>query len=240
MYKETNLRTILKTISWRITATSTTIIIVYIFTGQIDTAIEVGLLEMLAKMVIYYLHERGWDKLKFGRMEIPSYVVWITGIPFSGKTTVADLIADGLKKEERKYERLDSHTVRKLFPEVGHSRKDVNSHIKRVGHLASILESNGIVAIASFVTPFSESRDFVRSICNHFIEVHLDTDVTHVKKYDKKGFFEKAESGEITDVPGVSIEFERSEKTEMVINMRQETPQSAAKKVLKYIKKEIG
>lgn len=236
MYKDSKLRTILKTVSWRITATTTTILIVYIFTGEIDTALRVGLMEMVAKMLIFYFHERGWDKLKFGKKEIPSFVIWITGIPVSGKTTLADMIADEFKKDKRKYERLDSHTVRALFPETGFEEKDINRHIKRVGHLASILEKNGIVAIASFVSPYLESKKFVREICTNFIEVHLDTTPKLAEKYDTNGFYEKARQGVFINVPGISVDYEKTEQAEFTFNMEKTSLDQAKKEILKYIK----
>ncbi len=58
--KESHLRSILKGISWRIIATTTTIVVTYIVTGKIDTAIKVGALEFIGKIFIYYLHERIW------------------------------------------------------------------------------------------------------------------------------------------------------------------------------------
>ncbi|KAA3611233.1 MAG: adenylyl-sulfate kinase [Calditrichaeota bacterium] len=236
MFKDSKLRTFLKTISWRITATTTTVIIVYIFTGQIETAIEVGLLEMVAKMFIYYVHERGWDKLKFGKVEVPSMVIWITGIPYSGKTTLGDMIAEELEKEKRKHQRLDSHTVRALFPNVGFSKDEVNSHIKRVGHLSSILEKNGIIAIASFVSPYAESRDFVRGMCKNFVEVHLESTAEFAKQFDEKGFFEKAFNGELEDVPGVTVDFEKSEKAELTFDMQKTSLEKVKKEVMKFVR----
>jgi len=235
MQKDSNLRTILKTISWRITATTTTVIIVYIFTGQIDTAIEVGLLEMVAKMLIYYMHERGWDRLKLGKVEIPSFVVWITGLPISGKTTLGDMIADDLDSQKRKFERLDSHTVRALFPETGFTEKDVNRHIKRVGHLASILENNGIIAIASFVSPYRSSKEFVRKICKNFIEVHLQTTPEFARKFDEKGFYDKARKEKWDNVPGVASEYEDSSNPELTFDMQKTSLEQVKKEVMKYI-----
>lgn len=235
MYKDSKLRTVLKTVSWRITATTTTIIIVYIFTGQVHTAIEVGLMEMVAKLIIFYFHERGWDKLKFGKHDIPSFVVWITGLPISGKTSLGDMLASEMMKQKRKYQRLDSHTVRALFPETGFTEDDVNNHIKRVGHLASILEKNGIVAIASFVSPFRESKEFVRQQCSNFIEVHLETTPEFAEQFDKNGFYAKVRKEHWQHVPGVSSEYEHSEKPELVFNMTKISLDQAKKEIMKYI-----
>ena len=187
-------------------------------------------------MLIYYFHERGWDNLKFGKIEVPSMVIWITGIPFSGKTTLGDMIAEELEKENRKYQRLDSHTVRALFPNVGFSKEEVNSHIQRVGHLSSILEKNGIIAIASFVSPYSESRDFVRNLSNNFVEVHLHSTPEFARQFDDKGFFDRAFSGEIEDVPGVTVDFETSEKAELTFDMQKTPMEEVKKEVMKYLK----
>jgi len=238
MIRDSKLRTLLKSITWRFTATATTITLVFIFTGQIHTAIEVGALELVAKMLIYYLHERGWEKIRFGKVEIPSFVLWITGIPLSGKTTLGNMIYQKLKKDQLKIQRLDSHDVRPLFPETGFSRDEVNNHIKRVGHLVSMLEKNGIITVASFVSPYKESRAFVRDICKNYVEVHLDTDIEHVKKYDRDGFYKKAENGEYKNVPGYDVPFENCDKTELFLDMRKLSLEEARDTIVSYLKRQ--
>ncbi len=239
MYKDSNLRTISKTISWRITATATTATLVYLFTGQLQTAIEVGVLEMGAKMLFYYVHERIWDKMMFGRVEVPAFVLWITGIPRSGKTTIGDMLEAKLKEEKLKIQRLDSHDVRPLFPETGFSRDEVNNHIKRVGHLASMMEKNGIITIASFVSPFSESREFVRKICRNYVEVYLKSTPELVRQYETNDIYDKAKQGLVHNVAGVDVAYEESEKTELVIDMGTHSLEEASAKILHYIKKNL-
>ena len=65
-YRESHIRTLLKTISWRIVATTTTIIIAYLVFGDVGSALAVGGIEFFAKMVIYYLHERAWQIIPRG------------------------------------------------------------------------------------------------------------------------------------------------------------------------------
>ena len=89
MYKETTLRTIIKTISWRVLATLTTFTLVYIFVGKVEVAAIVGGFEVVAKMILYYAHERGWNLVKKGRYSVRPFVLWLTGLPKSGKTTLA-------------------------------------------------------------------------------------------------------------------------------------------------------
>jgi adenylylsulfate kinase len=63
---EARKRALTKTISWRILATATTIVLVYLFTKRIDLSLEVGLLEFALKLLLYYLHERGWSMIRWG------------------------------------------------------------------------------------------------------------------------------------------------------------------------------
>lgn len=67
MYKDTNKRSIVKGISWRFIATSTTILIVYVFFGRLDLAIVAGVIETIFKVALYWAHERAWFKIRWGR-----------------------------------------------------------------------------------------------------------------------------------------------------------------------------
>ncbi len=236
MYKETKKRAIAKTISWRITATLTTALLVYLFTGELGIAISVGLLEILAKMALYYIHERVWDKSHFGKKRIPGFVLWISGIPCSGKTTLADMIYNELEKEKLNLQRLDSHDIRPLFPETGFSRGEVNNHVKRVGHLASMLEKRSIIVIASFVSPYKESRDFVRKQCANYFEVFLEINPERAKTFDKKRLYEKAEKGEIDHFPGVNMLYETPETADMKLDMNAKSLDEAKEEILKEIR----
>ena len=69
MSNETPIRSMAKAVSWRILATSTTVLLVFAFTGSIDLAFTVGVVEMLAKLLLYFLHERVWNRLSFGRLD---------------------------------------------------------------------------------------------------------------------------------------------------------------------------
>ncbi len=83
---ESKKRSIAKTISWRICATFTTMTIVYIFTKEIGLSLGVGVLEVISKMILYYLHERGWGKATWGRVQHP-----LSQIPVKGKLKPKDM-----------------------------------------------------------------------------------------------------------------------------------------------------
>jgi len=68
-YIETNYRSLIKAISWRLTGTIDTMLISFILTGKIKLALSIGLVELITKTGLYYLHERVWNKIRYGKKE---------------------------------------------------------------------------------------------------------------------------------------------------------------------------
>ncbi len=67
MYQATQFRSFIKTFSWRILATMTTISLVYFFTNELEVAATIGGIEIIVKMILYYFHERAWNKISLGK-----------------------------------------------------------------------------------------------------------------------------------------------------------------------------
>jgi len=237
MYKETNLRSIVKGISWRFVATGTTIIIVYTFFGRLDLAIAAGLLETVAKVALYWAHEKIWQKIKFGKKRIEPFNLWFTGLPLSGKTTIADKVYEKLKKLDIPLERIDSKDIRELIPEVGFSREERNQHMKRIGHLIQTLQKNSISTVASFVSPYRESRKTIRTMVKNNIVVYVKADIETCKKRDYKGVYEKALKGELKNFTGISDVYEEPQHAEIVIDTEITTPDEAAEIIFHYVKR---
>jgi adenylylsulfate kinase len=239
MQYETKKRSVLKALSWRTCATLTTAAIVFLFTGAFTLAITVGLLEVFAKMGLYFFHERVWQKIGFGKKEVPSFVLWFTGLPASGKKVLADAVYQQLKRKQLKVERLDSRDVRPLFPETGFSFTEVNTHVCRSGHLCSMLEKNGVIVVASFVSPYRESREFVRRNVKNFIEIYMETTTEACESRDDQGHYVKARNGEFQNFPGIDVEYEVSSNPEIVIPVDEISVDEAADRVVSYLKKNI-
>lgn len=237
MYKDTKLRSILKTISWRFWATATTIALVFLFIGEPEVAFSIGIIEVILKMLIYFVHERTWDKIKYGRKELEPFVVWLTGLTRSGKTEIATKLSKMIEEKGLKVEHLDGHTVRNIFTETGFSRAEVNEHIKRVGYLAGKLEKHGIFVISAFISPYKESREYVRKLTNNFIEVHVATPLEVCEKNDDKGRYEKARKGELQNFPGVNAPYDVPENPDLVVMSNGMDTDGAAEKIYNHIKK---
>jgi len=236
MYKETNKRSVVKGITWRIIATTTTMIIVYLFFGRLDLAIATGLIESVLKIGLFWVHERAWFKIRWGRAKIEPFNLWFTGLPLSGKTTIADKVYEELEKLHIPIERIDSKDIRDLIPDIGYTREDRNRHMHRVGNLICTLQNNSISTVASFVSPYKESRGAIREMVKNNIIVHVKADVETCKKRDYKGAYQKALSGEYKNFPGVNEVYEEPEHAEIVIDTEQTDVMEASAIIVAYVK----
>jgi len=237
MYRETNQRSIVKGISWRVVATTTTIIIVYIFFGRLDLAIAAGLIETVLKVGLYWAHERIWFKVRWGRKKIEPFNLWLTGLPLSGKTTIANKVYTELEKLHIPIERLDSKDIRDLIPDIGFSREDRNRHMHRIGFLIQKLQKNSISTVASFVSPYRESRKAIREMVKNNIVVYIKADVETCKKRDYKGMYKKALAGELQNFSGVNDVYEEPQHAEITIDTDNVSADEAAEQIIKYVKK---
>lgn len=236
MYKETNKRSIVKGISWRLLATGTTIVIVYIFFKRLDLAIAAGLIETILKVGLYWAHERLWFKVRWGRERIEPFNLWFTGLPLSGKTTIADRVYEELEKLYIPLERLDSKDIREVIPDIGFSREDRNRHMHRIGHSVKTLQNNSISTVCSFVSPYRESRKTIREMVKNNIVVYIKADLESCKKRDYKGVYEKALRGELQNFTGVNDVYEEPQHAEIVIDTDKMGVNEAVEVILKYIK----
>jgi len=237
LYKETNKRSIVKGISWRLIATTTTIIIVYFFFGRLDLAIVAGLTETVLKVGLYWAHERAWFKVKWGKKRIEPFNLWFTGLPLSGKTTIANKVYKELQNLDIPLERIDSKDIRKLIPNIGYTRQDRNAHMKRIGHLVNTLQHNSISTVCSFVSPYHESRKAIREMVKNNIIVYLKTDIESCKQRDYKGVYKKALSGELQNFSGINDIYEEPQNPEILIDTDKVNIEEAVKIILEYIRK---
>lgn len=236
MYKETNKRSIVKGITWRVVATTTTMIIVYVFFGRLDLAIAAGLLESILKVGLYWAHERVWYKFRWGMNRIEPFNLWFTGLPLSGKTTIADAVYKELKKFNIPLERIDSKDIRELLPNIGFTREERNSHISRIGHLIKTLQNNSISTVASFVSPYNESRKKIREMVKNTIVIYVKADIDSCKRRDVEGKYQKALSGQYTNFTGVSDVYEEPQHAEIIIDTDVLSVDEAVVVIMAYIK----
>jgi len=164
--------------------------------------------------------------------------VWLTGLPSAGKSTIANLVADELRRRGQPVEILDGDVVRTYLSKgLGFSKEDRDENIRRIGFVASLLARHGVTVIVAAISPYREVRDEVRALHrdSRFLEVHVDTPVEVCMVRDVKGLYEKSRRGEIKGLTGVDDPYEAPENPELRLLAHLESPEASADHVLSLI-----
>lgn len=165
------------------------------------------------------------------------FVIWLTGFSGAGKSTIALYLQGKLNALGVKNDILDGDEIRKIFPKTGFTKEEREFHIERVAHVASVLEKNQVCAIVSLVSPYKNSREFARKICQNFVEVHLSTPYEKCQERDPKGLYKKAQTGEIKNFTGLTQEYEVPENPELRIDTSGISVEESSQLILNYIQK---
>ncbi len=137
-------------------------------------------------------------------------VIWLTGLPASGKTTLSQALHEALASRSLRACLIDGDVLRKgLCQDLGFSEADRQENVRRAGHVASLLASQGLVVIVALVSPYAKDRQRVREcVTSRFLEVHVDCPVQVCQQRDPKGLYARALRGDIADFTGVSAPYE--------------------------------
>jgi adenylyl-sulfate kinase len=164
--------------------------------------------------------------------------VWLTGLPCSGKTTIAGLLAQSLRAQGKAVEILDGDNLRKnLGKDLGFSRPDRDAQVERAAYVAKLLSRNGIIAIVALISPYRETRERVRKDNPNFLEVYLECSVEACMARDIKGLYKKAVAGEIKQFTGVSDPYEPPLLPDVVLRTEDEKPDKSAARLLEIVLK---
>jgi adenylylsulfate kinase len=164
------------------------------------------------------------------------FVLWFTGLPAAGKTTIAELVALQLEERGRLVDVLDGDVMRThLSKGLGYSKSDRDTNIARIGWVASRLSRAGAAVVVSAISPYEEGRRHARSLIEMhapFVEVHVATPLEECARRDPKGLYRRAFAGELADFTGVSAPYEEPREPELRLDTIGTTPTEAATTVL--------
>ncbi len=149
--------------------------------------------------------------------------IWFTGLPASGKSTIAVAVERALVESGDVAYLLDGDNIRHgLSDDLGFSAGDRAENIRRVGHLTRLFADAGVVALASLVSPLKSDRDIARALNDAaklpFIEVYVSTPVEECAKRDPKGLYARARAGELKGLTGFDAPYEPPENPDLVLD----------------------
>ncbi|MEM4557606.1 MAG: adenylyl-sulfate kinase [Desulfurococcaceae archaeon] len=172
-------------------------------------------------------------------------VVWLTGLPAAGKTTIATLAAEKLKKGGFRVEVLDGDWMRSTISAgVGFTREERRMHLIKAAWIARMLASHGVVVLAAFVSPYRDVRAEVRKIVEEggvpFVEVYVKVPLEVAMSRDKKGLYARALRGEIKNFTGVDDPYEEPEAPELILDNVNTPLEVNIEKIIQIVERLMG
>ena len=166
-------------------------------------------------------------------MQHQGFTVWFTGLPCSGKSTLARALEQQLRSIDRQVEVLDGDEVRtRLTKGLGFSKADRDENIRRIAYVAKLLTRVRAVAIVAAVSPYRDIRDEARAEIGNFVEVYVKCPLEECIRRDVKGLYAKALSGEIPNFTGVSDPYEPPNRPEVTVDTGAEEVGESLSKIL--------
>jgi len=164
------------------------------------------------------------------------FVVWLTGLPGSGKTTIARELEPKLRKMDWPVEIIDGDEIRQnLSKGLGFSREDRETHLKRCAYVAKLLSRNGVAVVAALISPYRSVRDYARKETTNFVEVYVKCSVETCAKRDPKGLYKKASAGEIRDLTGPQDLYEEPLHPDLIVDTEKQNLHECVEAILSQL-----
>jgi bifunctional enzyme CysN/CysC len=181
-------------------------------------------------------HKMDVDKEARARQKLQKPAcLWFTGLPASGKSTIANILEKRLFAAGRHTYLLDGDNIRLgLNKDLGFSEADRSENIRRISEVARLLVDAGLVVMVSFISPFRAERDFARSLFEprEFLEIFVDAPLEECQRRDPKGLFAKARRGELKDLTGIDSRYEPPVSPEVHLDTTVESAEQCADRIL--------
>jgi adenylyl-sulfate kinase len=173
---------------------------------------------------------------RWGALGHPGATVWMTGLPASGKSTVAAAVEARLVGDRRPAYVLDGDNLRHgLNGDLGFSPEDRAENVRRTAEVSALLADAGVVVLVALVSPYRADRAAARAVHERldlrFLEVHVATSLEECERRDPKGLYARARAGELQHLTGVDDPYEPPEAPDVVVT-GEEPLEAAAERLL--------
>ena len=189
------------------------------------------------KNIIWHNHKiTKSDRIKL--LNQKSFIIWLTGLSGSGKSTIANKLEVELYKRGYLTYLLDGDNIRHgLNKDLGFDDKSRVENIRRIAEVAKLFLDAGIITISAFISPFKNERKLVRELTKDFIEVFVDTPIEECIKRDPKGLYKKALNKEIKNFTGIDSPYEKPDNPEIILSYKNSVEENVNKLISYLIQK---
>lgn len=166
------------------------------------------------------------------------FVVWLTGLSGSGKSTVADRVEQFLIRAGIHTYILDGDNVRGgLNKGLTFSMEDRRENLRRIAEVAKLFADAGIVVLCAFVSPLEKDREMIQKIVGNdiFAEIFVDAPLVECERRDVKGLYKKARQGQIENFTGISAPYEAPKDPDLRIETSSQAIEKSAREVFEFL-----
>lgn len=164
------------------------------------------------------------------------HLIWLTGLPSAGKTTIARAVAHRLGAHGCHVEVLDGDVMRvALSPDLGFSKEHRDEQVRRVGEFALPFVRNGTIVIVAMVSPYREARKKIRALFGSLTEVHVDCSVDVCMARDPKGLWKRAVAGQLSGMTGLTSPYEAPENPDILVESAVESVESSSARIVRKV-----
>ena len=230
-------RAIIKAITWRLVASAVLVTIAWLLVCDVETVGLVTLFYNIVQIVVYFMHERLWNYINWGRTQ--GLFIQMTGMSGAGKTTISREVAKKLRSQGYKVELIDGDEYRRnVTKDLGYSRYDRIENIRRLGFIGTVLSRNGVIAILAAINPYEEARQDLSSAGAK--TVYIECGLEELKRRDPKGLYKRAmlpdgDPDKVENFTGVTDPYQEPDHPDLVINTENESIKESVDKLYKFI-----
>ena len=165
------------------------------------------------------------------------FVLWFTGLPCSGKTTLSNAVKKELGFTGLTVEQLDGDSVRQRnIAPLGYSKEDRMKNVTDVVSQASHFAEEGIIMLVSLISPYRRMREYAREKLNCFVEIYVRCPLVVCESRDVKGMYRLAREGKMRHFTGISDPYEEPTNPELIVDTDVLTIEASAGKIMSYLK----
>ncbi|MEE8372239.1 MAG: adenylyl-sulfate kinase [Dehalococcoidia bacterium] len=175
------------------------------------------------------------------RNQYKGVVLWLTGLPSSGKSTLAHEVERLLFERGCNSYVLDGDNVRHgLNKDLGFSPEDRKENIRRIGEVSNLFTEAGVIVLTAFISPYQADRDQARAVNQQgrFFEIFCKCTLEECERRDPKGLYRRARQGEIPEFTGVNAPYEEPVSPEIVVETDRHTLEECAEQIVQKLEEQ--